>query len=340
MHHRFNAIIGPNGSGKSNVIDAMMFVFGKRAKKLRLKKVSELIHHSAEFPSFDYARVNVHFVNVVDNAEGEGVTEVPGTECIISRVANKNNSSTYKINNKNATFSQVGAALSTRNIDLKNNRFLILQGEVELISQMKPLGTAPGETGLLEYLEDIIGSNQYVEPIVKANADYDGAEEQRTQAKNRMRAAEKTREGLKGSRDDVLAFKNAQRQVATKRNVLWHKKKVVRSNEAVRLHKECVDMNAIRNEAMVEFQAEEEALVSTEQAIQALKKEHHKLEKEADDWREKYAQFERKDVKMREDVLFNKGEKKKLSKLSKKHVIIADTCSAKIVQLEADQPQR
>ena len=59
MHHRFNSIIGPNGSGKSNVIDAMMFVFGKRAKKLRLKKVSELIHNSAEFPNFGYARGKV-----------------------------------------------------------------------------------------------------------------------------------------------------------------------------------------------------------------------------------------------------------------------------------------
>ena len=31
-----------------NVIDALLFVFGKRAKKLRLNKVSELIHNSVE----------------------------------------------------------------------------------------------------------------------------------------------------------------------------------------------------------------------------------------------------------------------------------------------------
>ena len=340
MHHRFNAIIGPNGSGKSNVIDAMMFVFGKRAKKLRLKKVSELIHNSAEFPNFTHARVNVHFVNVVDNEEGEGVTEVPGTECIISRVANKNNSSTYKIDNKNATFAQVAAALDTRNIDLKNNRFLILQGEVELISQMKPLGTAPGETGLLEYLEDIIGSNKFVEPIVKANAEYDGSEENRTQAKNRMRASEKTKEGLKGSRDDVLAFQNAQRAVASKRNLLWHKKKIIRANEATRMEKEREDMNAIHAEAMKEFQHDEATLKECEKNIKTLKKDHTKLEKETDDWREKYAQFERKDVKMREDLLFNKGEKKKLSKLSKKLTLISNTCVEKITQLEADAPQR
>lgn len=29
----FSAVVGPNGSGKSNVIDAMLFVFGRRAKQ-------------------------------------------------------------------------------------------------------------------------------------------------------------------------------------------------------------------------------------------------------------------------------------------------------------------
>ncbi len=30
----FTSVVGPNGSGKSNVIDAMLFVFGKRAKQV------------------------------------------------------------------------------------------------------------------------------------------------------------------------------------------------------------------------------------------------------------------------------------------------------------------
>src|SRR5690606_14625491 len=36
----FSSVVGPNGSGKSNVIDALLFVFGKRANKLRHKKLS------------------------------------------------------------------------------------------------------------------------------------------------------------------------------------------------------------------------------------------------------------------------------------------------------------
>lgn len=66
FHKCFSSIVGPNGSGKSNVIDAMLFVFGKRAKKLRLNKVSELIHRSDKHRNLDFARVSVHFVDILD----------------------------------------------------------------------------------------------------------------------------------------------------------------------------------------------------------------------------------------------------------------------------------
>ena len=41
--------MGPNGSGKSNVIDALLFVFGFKASKIRLKRVSELVHKSGKY---------------------------------------------------------------------------------------------------------------------------------------------------------------------------------------------------------------------------------------------------------------------------------------------------
>ena len=90
-----------------------------------------------------------------------------------------------------------------------------------------------GETGLLEYLEEIIGSNVFVAPIAKASADYDGSEEGRTQAKNRMRAAEKAREGLRGSRDELIAFQQAQVDVARRQNLLWHALRQRRVDEAL-----------------------------------------------------------------------------------------------------------
>ncbi len=37
FHKLFTAIVGPNGSGKSNLIESLLFIFGKRASWMRLK---------------------------------------------------------------------------------------------------------------------------------------------------------------------------------------------------------------------------------------------------------------------------------------------------------------
>lgn len=59
-------MVGPNGSGKSNVIDAMLFVFGYRAKKIRQAKLKDLIHKSENHRDLDYCRVTVFFQEIID----------------------------------------------------------------------------------------------------------------------------------------------------------------------------------------------------------------------------------------------------------------------------------
>lgn len=63
---RFSCIIGPNGSGKSNIIDAMLFVFGYRAQKIRSKKLSVLIHNSDKHTDIQSCSVEVHFQKIID----------------------------------------------------------------------------------------------------------------------------------------------------------------------------------------------------------------------------------------------------------------------------------
>ena len=71
----------------------------------------------------------------------------------------------------------MASLLRGKGIDLDHNRFLILQGEVEQISLMKPKGLTENETGLLEYLEDIIGTNKYIEEINKISEDVEQCNE-------------------------------------------------------------------------------------------------------------------------------------------------------------------
>ncbi|OUM64237.1 hypothetical protein PIROE2DRAFT_9081 [Piromyces sp. E2] len=67
FHKSFSSIVGPNGSGKSNVIDALLFVFGYRAKKMRQGKLSELIHNSGGKKQFEFCTVEVFFQEIIDD---------------------------------------------------------------------------------------------------------------------------------------------------------------------------------------------------------------------------------------------------------------------------------
>lgn len=55
------------------------------------------------------------------------------------------------------------------------------QGEVEQIAMMKPKGLTEHEDGLLEYLEDIIGSDRFVEAAEEAAKKVEELNDQRTE---------------------------------------------------------------------------------------------------------------------------------------------------------------
>ena len=52
---------------------------------------------------------------------------VDGSDFIISRVAFRDNTSKYYINNRGSNFTEVTKLLKGKGVDLDNNRFLILQ---------------------------------------------------------------------------------------------------------------------------------------------------------------------------------------------------------------------
>ncbi|KAL2564059.1 hypothetical protein AAZV13_19G020400 [Glycine max] len=205
FHKSFSAVVGPNGSGKSNVIDAMLFVFGKRAKQMRLNKVSELIHNSTNHQNLDSAGVSVHFQEIVDSDDGT-YEAVPGSDFVITRVAFRDNSSKYYINNHTSNFTEVTKKLKGKGVDLDNNRFLILQGEVEQISLMKPKAQGPHDEGFLEYLEDIIGTNKYVEKIDESHKLLESLNEKRSGVVQMVKLSEKERDSLEDVKNEAEAY--------------------------------------------------------------------------------------------------------------------------------------
>ncbi|OJA20715.1 hypothetical protein AZE42_08198 [Rhizopogon vesiculosus] len=206
FHKSFSSIVGPNGSGKSNTIDALLFVFGYRASKMRQGKLSELIHNSARYPDLDECSVEVHFREIIDLPGPDAYRVVPNSSLIVARTATKSNTSRYTVNSRSSTYTEVQALLQGRGIDLTHKRFLILQGEVESIAQMKPKGTSEHDDGLLEYLEDIIGTAALKAPIETALGEVDRLGEERAEKVARLRIVEKEKAKLDAERKEALAW--------------------------------------------------------------------------------------------------------------------------------------
>ncbi|KAI0756431.1 RecF/RecN/SMC protein [Daedaleopsis nitida] len=221
FHKSFSAIVGPNGSGKSNTIDALLFVFGYRASKMRQGKLSELIHNSAKHPNLTECSVEVHFRDIIDLPGPDAFEVVPDSDLVVTRTAFKNNNSKYTINGRSSTYGEVQALLKGRGIDLDHNRFLILQGEVESIAQMKPKAANDSDDGLLEYLEDIIGTSQYKTPIEESLAEVERLSEDRTQKLKRLRIVDQDRKALEAKKKEAEDYLRMVNDLVRARSRLW-----------------------------------------------------------------------------------------------------------------------
>lgn len=242
FHASFSSVVGPNGSGKSNVIDSLLFVFGFRASKMRQGKISSLIHQSAHYPNLDFCEVQVQFQQVVDYSSGSKEI-VPDSNLTIARRAFKNNSSKYYINENESNFTAVTTLLKQHGVDLDHKRFLILQGEVESIAQMKPKAANEHDDGLLEYLEDIIGTSKYKTPIEESATETDALNEICREKHSRVQHVEKEKNALESKKDAALAYINDENELANKQSTLWQ----------VFVH-ECEDNVQVTEEAISQIQ--------------------------------------------------------------------------------------
>eukprot|EP00178_Gracilaria_changii_P009145 TRINITY_DN26_c0_g2_i2.p1 TRINITY_DN26_c0_g2~~TRINITY_DN26_c0_g2_i2.p1 ORF type:complete len:1315 (-),score=281.26 TRINITY_DN26_c0_g2_i2:477-4421(-) len=312
FHKSFSSIVGPNGSGKSNVIDAMLFVFGRRAKQLRHSKLSELLHHSATYPNVQSATVTVFFHDIIDTGDGDNDFEVvDGSSFAVARRAFRNNSSKYYLDDREVKMSEVVELLKSKGVDLDNNRFLILQGEVEQIAMMKPKAQTAHEDGLLEYLEDIIGSNQYIEKIEATSSRVETLNEERSHKMNRVKAAERERNAL----DDAKT--EAENYLDKERELLQKKLRLSKANryEVGSSLKENRDKYNQAKDKVDQFRS---SVKEKEENLKVLENDFNETQRKSDlavkvmnDAKEKYSAFERKDIKLREDIKAAKANEKK-----------------------------
>ncbi|KAI1378122.1 nuclear condensin complex subunit Smc4 [Hypoxylon crocopeplum] len=313
FHSSFSSVVGPNGSGKSNVIDSLLFVFGFRASKMRQGKISALIHNSAAHPNLDHCEVAVHFQEVMD-LPGGGTEIIPNSQIVISRKAFKNNSSKYYINGSESNFTTVTTLLRDRGIDLDHKRFLILQGEVESIAQMKAKAANEHEDGLLEYLEDIIGTSKYKMPIEEAATEVETLNEICMEKSGRVQHVEKERNSLEDKKNKALAYIRDENDLTLKQSALYQLY-ISECNNNVGVTEEAISQMQSQLDAELEkHQGSEQVIKQLQKAYAKGSKEFESQEKNVQSLVKEAAKFEQERVKFDEKRKFLSDKQKKLEK--------------------------
>ena len=86
---------------------------------------------------------------------------------------------------------------------------------------MKPKAPTEHEDGLLEYLEDIIGTSQYKEPIEEALVEMERLSEDRQEKLNRLRIVEKDRNALEAKKREAEDYLRLQNEHVRALSRLW-----------------------------------------------------------------------------------------------------------------------
>lgn len=349
FHGSFSAVVGPNGSGKSNVIDALLFVFGFRASKMRQGKISALIHNSAAFPNLPFCEVEVHFQEVLD-LPGEEYEVIPDSQLIVSRRAFRQNTSKYYMNGKETNFTAVTALLRDRGIDLDHKRFLILQGEVESISQMKSKAANEHEDGLLEYIEDIIGTSKYKTPIEESATELEGLNDVCVEKNNRVQHVEKEKNSLEDKKSKALAYIRDENELSQKQSALYQIY-MDECTDNLRVTEEAIlQMQELLNLELEKHEGNESGIKELEKAYKRGMKEYAGMEKEVQALAKEMAKYDKEGVKFDEKKKFLLGKQKKMEKsmqsarlaasecesLVEKHTYDMDKKSSEISQLEEE----
>lgn len=166
---KFTCIIGPNGSGKSNIMDAISFCLGIRAKHLRGERLKDLVYRREEEEVGSNSR-SAKVMLVFRSASGE--------ELHFGRQINHRGEGSYRIGPegkmKSVGYDEFIAKLAEHSIFVKARNFLVFQGDVMELARRQG-------TDLTGVLETISGSDQLRE-------EYDrlARELEVTQEKSRM----------------------------------------------------------------------------------------------------------------------------------------------------------
>ena len=171
-----------------------------------------------------------------------------------------------------------------------------------MISQMSPKGTHSKDIGLLEFLEDIIGSNKYVESIEFLSTAIDEWSEQKVDKTNTVKLLEKGVKGLEKDKNFAINYVRKEERCYKLRHIMLCSEKgeasVLKDKISIRVEEYKNQLKSIEEEVKTKHN-EYKTLVNDIKKTMENFKESDKLTTELD---ERFREFEREDIRKREDM--------------------------------------
>ncbi|AMM54383.1 chromosome segregation protein SMC [Pyrococcus kukulkanii] len=257
----FTAIVGANGSGKSNIGDAILFVLGGlSAKAMRATRISDLIFAGTKSePPAKYAEVAIYF-----NNEDRGFP-IDEDEVVIKRRVYPDGRSTYWLNGKRATRSEILDLLSAAMISPEGYN-IVLQGDITKFIKMSPL-----ERRLI--IDDISGIAEYDAKKEKALQELKQAEENLARVDLLIREVKKQLDKLEKERNDALRYLDLKERVKKAKVALL-------LGEIKRLEEELSSNEAKRSSIEEEIKSLERRIEEVARLIVEKENELRKIEEE------------------------------------------------------------
>ena len=185
---------------------------------------------------------------------------------------------------------------------------------MESIAQMKPKAGNEHEEGLLEYLEDIIGTNRYIEPIAQVGRAVDAANDQCAEKHVRVRAAEREVAALQEEKQAAEDFVRQENELVAKKAELLQ---VLRHQAETQVEQ----LTSRLEEARATLAREEEASSSKAQqatdleaALKDQAAQHRERDASAKSAAQRLSACEKEDIKLQETRKHVKGRLKTLAR--------------------------
>lgn len=148
----FNAITGLNGSGKSNILDSICFVLGiSNLSQVRVGNLQELVYKQGQ-AGITKATVTIVFDN--SDPSTSPVGHESSKQITVTRQVAIGGKNKYMINGHTVQQQQVQNLFHSVQLNVNNPHFLIMQGRITKVLNMKPLE-------ILSMIEEAAGTRMF-----------------------------------------------------------------------------------------------------------------------------------------------------------------------------------